>query len=80
MDYCRKINEVSPGKHNIKCRNFKSMKEIFLIGGGIIFLVICCMLTATGDSFIFLDISGSTWATLAGIGALATIGYFFFGK
>jgi drug/metabolite transporter (DMT)-like permease len=56
------------------------MKEIFLISVGIILLVICCILTATGDSFIFLDVTGSTWAALAGIGALASFGYFFFGK
>ena len=56
------------------------MKEIFLIGAGIILLVICCTLTATGDSFIFLDVSGSTWAALTGIGALVRFGYFFFGK
>ncbi len=80
MDYYNKINEVSPEKHNVKCRNFKSMKEIFLIGAGVILLVICCTLTATGDSFIFLDVSGSIRATLAGIGALASFGYFFFGK
>ncbi len=56
------------------------MKEIFLIGTGIILLVICCTLIATGGSFIFLDVSGTTWGTLAGIGALASFGYFFFGK
>ncbi len=56
------------------------MKEIFLIGAGIILLVICCTLTATGDSFIFQDVSSSTWAALTGIGALVSFGYFFFGK
>ena len=56
------------------------MKEIFLIGMGIFLLVICCTLTATGDSFIFLDVSGVKWGALAGIGAFASFGYFFFGK
>jgi hypothetical protein len=56
------------------------MREIFLIGTGIFLLVICCTLTATGDSLIFLNVSGSTWATVAGMGALASLGYFLFGK
>ncbi len=56
------------------------MKEIFLIGMGIFLLVICCTLIATSNSFILLDVSGSTWAALAGIGSLVSFGYFFFGK
>jgi hypothetical protein len=56
------------------------MKEILLIGMGLFLIVICCTLTAIGGSFIVFGIQGSTLALLAGIGAVASLGYFFLGK
>jgi hypothetical protein len=56
------------------------MKEILSIGAGIFLLAMCCTLMVTGASTIFLGLLGSTWASMAGIGALASFGYFFFGK
>ncbi len=56
------------------------MKEILLVGTGFSLIVICCALAPTGDSLVFLGVSGSTLATLAGVGAVASFLYFFLGK
>jgi hypothetical protein len=56
------------------------MKESFLVSVGLFLIVICCTLTAAGNSFILFGLQGSTLAILAAIGAVASFGYFFFGK
>lgn len=56
------------------------MKEIIPIGTVFAFTVICCILIESGGSLVFLGMKGSTLVLLTGIGAIASFGYFFFGK
>jgi hypothetical protein len=53
------------------------VKEFLLVSAGLFLIVICCTLTAAGNSFILFGVQGSS---LAAIGAVASLGYFFLGK